>query len=157
MFKSGPIAGVVISDLRKNVDSRGWLTEVFRADEIEPTHAPVMAYISVTEPGVTRGPHAHADQTDFFAFLGPSQFRLFLWDDRPASPTYGTRQVLVAGEGVAKSVIIPPGVIHAYRNIGAVPGMVVNCPNRLFAGVGRKEPVDEIRYEDDPHSPYQLD
>ncbi len=157
MFKSGQIAGVVVRELRKHVDSRGWLTEIFRADEIDPAHMPVMTYVSVTGPGVARGPHAHADQTDFFAFLGPSQFELALWDNRPTSPTHGTKQVMIVGEGNAKAVIIPPGVVHAYRNIGSVPGMVVNCPNRLFGGHGRKEPVDEIRYESDPHSPFRLD
>jgi dTDP-4-dehydrorhamnose 3,5-epimerase len=35
--------------------------------------------------------------------------------------------------------------------------MVVNFPNRLFAGWGKKEPVDEVRHEDDPNSPFQLD
>ena len=40
------------------------------------------------------------------------------------------------------------GVIHSYKNIGASPGLMVNCPNKLYRGVGRIEPADEIRYED---------
>jgi dTDP-4-dehydrorhamnose 3,5-epimerase len=38
--------------------------------------------------------------------------------------------------------------VHAYRNIGEVPGLVFNAPNRLYAGWKRTEPVDEIRHED---------
>jgi len=38
-----------------------------------------------------------------------------------------------------------------------VPGWVFNGPNRLYAGQGKREPVDEIRHEHDPNSPYQLD
>jgi dTDP-4-dehydrorhamnose 3,5-epimerase len=53
-------------------------------------------------------------------------------------------------------VVVPAGVVHAYKNIGDVPGMVFNAPNRLFAGEGRKEPVDEIRHESDPDSPFVL-
>jgi dTDP-4-dehydrorhamnose 3,5-epimerase len=38
--------------------------------------------------------------------------------------------------------------IHAYRGIGDVPGLVFNASNRLYADWGKKEPVDEIRYEE---------
>jgi dTDP-4-dehydrorhamnose 3,5-epimerase len=67
------------------------------------------------------------------------------------------RQVVYAGEDVPRVLIIPPGVVHAYKNIGDRPGMVLNFPNRLYAGTGKTSPVDEIRHESDPHSPYFLD
>ena len=54
-------------------------------------------------------------------------------------------------------MIIPPGVVHAYKNVADRPGWVFNVPNRLFAGKNKKEPVDEIRYEEVPDSPYVLD
>ena len=131
--------------------------EFFRQDEIDIANMPVMGYVSMTEVDVARGPHEHKDQSDFFAFLGPSTFKVYMWDTRPSSPTYGTKQVILAGEQAPKSVIIPPGVVHAYRNVGGKQGMVVNCPNRLFAGAGKKEPVDEIRHEGDPNSQFLLD
>jgi dTDP-4-dehydrorhamnose 3,5-epimerase len=138
-------------------DDRGWLTEVFRQDEIDPDVLPVMGYVSMTRPGVARGPHEHRDQTDWFCFVGPSRFRLSLWDARKGSSTQGRKMVIEAGEGRPAMVVIPPGVIHAYRNIGLVEGLVFNCPNRLYAGKGKKEPVDEIRHEDAPGSPYVPD
>jgi len=54
-------------------------------------------------------------------------------------------------------VIVPPGVVHAYRNVSDEPGWVFNFPNRLYRGPGRSEPVDEIRHEDLEDSPYVLD
>ena len=30
-------------------------------------------------------------------------------------------------------------------------------PDRLFMGQGKKEPVDEIRYEDDSSSPFRIE
>jgi dTDP-4-dehydrorhamnose 3,5-epimerase len=36
-------------------------------------------------------------------------------------------------------------------------GIVFNCPNRLYKGPGYKDPVDEIRHEDDKNSPFVLD
>jgi dTDP-4-dehydrorhamnose 3,5-epimerase len=54
-------------------------------------------------------------------------------------------------------IVIPPGVVHAYTNVSDVPGLVFNGPNRLYKGPGRKEPVDEVRHEDDPDSPFRVE
>jgi dTDP-4-dehydrorhamnose 3,5-epimerase len=150
------IEGVVIEKLTKYFDERGWLTELFRQDEINPTAIPAMGYISMTRPGVARGPHEHKDQTDLFCFVGPSTFRLYLWDNRPGSPTHGLHTTHDVGVASNVVVIIPPGVVHAYKNVGPVDGIVINLPNRLYKGEGRKEEVDEIRHEQDPSSPFQL-
>lgn len=157
VFKNGKIEGVLVRELVKFIDERGWLTEVFREDEIVHEYMPAMGYISMTQPGIARGPHEHVDQADNFGFLGPSNFKVYLWDNRKDSATYMVRQVVFAGEDAPKSVLIPPGVVHAYANVGGKPGMVVNFPNRLFAGKGKKEKVDEIRHEDDPNTIYRLD
>ena len=156
-FKIGEIVDVVIRDLRKFKDPRGWLIEVFRQDALGSEFYPVMAYISSTQPGVTRGPHEHVDQADLFCFLGPSNFRLRLWDNRPDSPTFRNVMTLVIGADDPKTVIVPKGVVHAYQNVGNVDGMVINCPNRLYMGEERREPIDEIRHEDDPNTPFRLD
>src|SRR5207245_7194998 len=92
-FYSGAIDGVVWRPLRKYHDDRGWLCELFRHDELPAEFHPAMAYISMTEPGVARGPHEHADQADFFCFLGPSNFKTYLCDHPPRSNTYLPRQI----------------------------------------------------------------
>jgi dTDP-4-dehydrorhamnose 3,5-epimerase len=155
-FIDADIQDVVVRDLRKFNDSRGWLTELFRRDELASELFPAMTYISSTLPGVTRGPHEHVDQADLFCFLGPSDFQLRLWDNRKDSPTYGNRITLVVGASDPKSVLIPRGVVHAYRNVGSVDGIVINCPNRLYMGDGRREPIDEIRHEDDPQTVFTM-
>ena len=157
MFKRGTIDGVVIKPLSKYIDDRGWLTEVYRLDELEKPYHPVMGYISMTQADVVRGPHEHADQADLFSFLGPSNFKVYLWDNRKGSLSYMTRQVVYAGEDAPTSILIPAGVVHAYKNVGGKQGMVVNAPNRLFGGPGKKEPVDEIRHEADPNSIFAVD
>lgn len=157
MFEPGEIEGVVFKPLKRFVDARGWLVELFRQDELSADDRPRMGYVSETLPSVARGPHEHVDQSDYFAFLGPGDFKLYLWDARRDSATYGRRQSVVVGQSNMQAVLIPPGVVHAYRNIGDGPGWVINCPNRLYAGEGRREPVDEIRHEDVPDSPFVLD
>jgi len=156
-FKEGTIEGAVLKSYKKNVDHRGWLVELFRHDELQESCYPVMAYVSSTLPGIARGPHEHINQTDFFGFVGPSTFRVYLWDNRKDSRTFGNKMVFEAGENNPMAVIIPPGVVHAYKNIGSESGWVFNAPNRLYAGKGKKEKVDEIRHEDEANSPFILD
>jgi dTDP-4-dehydrorhamnose 3,5-epimerase-like enzyme len=156
-FLDGPIDGVIFRPLSTHQDHRGWLAELYREDELPVERRPVMAYVSETLPGVARGPHEHVDQTDYFAFVGPGDFTLYLWDARPGSPTRGHRIRAAVGQSNRQSVIVPPGVIHAYKNIGATSGWVFNAPNRLYAGPGKRSPVDEIRHEDQAESVYRLD
>jgi dTDP-4-dehydrorhamnose 3,5-epimerase len=156
-FHQGPIDGVIWKPLSKYEDARGWLCELYRNDEIPEACQPVMAYISQTNPGIARGPHEHREQTDYFCFLGPGNFKVYMWDNRTSSSTHGAYSTKVVGEDNPMAVIVPPGVVHAYRNLGPGPGIVFNCPNQLFKGHGRKEPVDEIRHENMPQSPFLLD
>ena len=156
-FRSGTIAGIVLRPLSRHEDPRGWLCELFRSDELEADSLPAMAYASVTEPGVTRGPHEHTHQADYFCFLGPGDFRLYLWDMRNSSPTLGVSQVELVGASRPIAVAVPSGVVHAYRNISLMPGLVLNFPNRLYKGPGRREIVDEIRHEDRTDSPFLMD
>ncbi len=156
-FKPGQIAGVVVRELRKFKDSRGWLAELFRHDELAAEFYPAMAYISSTNPGVTRGPHEHVDQADLFCFIGPSNFKLRMWDNREDSETFQCVMTVVVGEDNPASVLVPVGVVHAYQNVGQAAGIVINCPNRLYMGQRKREPVDELRHEDDPDTPYRID
>jgi dTDP-4-dehydrorhamnose 3,5-epimerase len=156
-FIDGAIDGVIIRDLIKFNDDRGWLAELFRIDELPTEFQPQMTYLSITLPGIARGPHEHVDQADYFCFIGPSNFKVYLWDNRAESPTYHHYHTLIAGIDKPTAVIVPKGVVHAYKNIGTEPGTVINCPNRLYKGTGRREPIDEIRHESETDSIYKLD
>lgn len=157
VFEEGQIEGVSVRPLKRFCDARGWLVELFRHDELRDSDHPAMGYLSQTLPGVARGPHEHREQTDLFVFVGPGDFKVYLWDTRPGSPTNGRRQTLILGQCRLAVVVVPPGVVHAYKNISEMEGLVLNCPNRLYAGPGRRDPVDEIRYENAPDSPFHLD
>ena len=155
-FIDGIINGVVVRNLTKYLDERGWLCELFRQDELHPEVHPKMAYVSLTHAGITRGPHEHRKQTDIFCFIGPGNFKVVLWDNRPESNTYWTRQIIYAGQDSHKMIIVPPGVVHGYKSIGPGPGLVFNALNQLYAGEGKKGPIDEIRHENTLKSPFKL-
>ena len=144
------IQGVVVKDLERREDERGWLFEAWRCDG--NTKVPEMTYVSFTNKGVTRGPHEHVYQTDMFVFLG--KFRLMLWDARADSPTF--KNVMTIETDIKPVMaIVPPGVVHAYKALE--DGLVLNMPDRLYAGWRKTHPVDEIRHEADPESPYKTE
>ncbi|MFH0854345.1 MAG: dTDP-4-dehydrorhamnose 3,5-epimerase family protein [bacterium] len=146
------IEGIIIKQLNKFEDKRGWLAEIYRSDEIKLN--PLMGYISITKPGIARGPHEHKEQSDFFIFLGPGNFMLYLWDNRKNSPTYKESSQIEVGEKNPVSVIVPFGVVHGYKCISDIPAMSINLPDKLYRGEGKKEEVDEIRWETDKNSPF---
>lgn len=148
------IKDVKIRKLNRFSDDRGWLAEIYRQDE--ERYQPVMGYISVTEPGVIRGPHEHKFQADCFVFAGPGNFELHLWDRREGSETEGEYLKMEVGENNPVTIIVPPGVVHGYKCIGETSAYSVNLPDKLYKGEGKKEEIDEIRWEIDPESPYKI-
>lgn len=139
------LPGVIARPLKRYTDPRGWLIELYRDDELPEGFKPTMGYLSLTHPDVARGPHEHVEQSDGFVFLSGT-FEVTLWENRPGKPR--SKHVLTAGEANPLFLVVPPGVVHAYRNVGVADAVVLNFPDRLYAGWGKKEPVDEIRHED---------
>lgn len=148
------LPGVLVRTLKKFEDSRGWLGEVWRDDERPAGLDPAMGYLSSTVPGQARGPHEHRAQSDYFVFCGTGEFLIALWDNRSGSAGFGRYQEIIAPVGRLTAVVVPPGVVHGYKNIGTTDGLVLNLPDRLYAGHGKSEPVDEIRHENEPGSPF---
>lgn len=142
-MKESKFEGVIFKELIKREDDRGWLFELFRNDELCTLHIPEMSYASWTKSGVTRGPHEHKEQTDLFCFVGPGNFELYLWNNKNPS----LKETFLVGECNPLAVLVPPGIVHAYKNMSDHTGMVFNAPNQLFGGPGKRYPIDEIRHE----------
>jgi dTDP-4-dehydrorhamnose 3,5-epimerase len=147
-FKKGDIEGVLIKKLTKYTDERGYLVETFREDTLPNRLKPAMSYVSFTKPGAARGPHEHLKQTDLFCFIGPGDFKIKLWDNRKNCKTYGSFMEFIGGKDNPILIIIPPGVVHGYKNITEDLGMVINYPDKLYKGWNKEEEVDEVRHED---------
>ncbi len=149
------IEGVIIKKLNKFIDERGWLAEIYRHDELD--YLPAMSYVSVTKPGVTRGPHEHIYQSDCFVFVGPGNFELHLWDKRVDSKTNGEYLKIEVGENNPVMIIVPPGVVHGYKCVSEKEAWCINLPNKLYRGCGKEEEIDEIRWEEREDSPYKIE
>jgi dTDP-4-dehydrorhamnose 3,5-epimerase len=148
------LRGVIIKKLEKFKDERGWLAEIYREDDAK--YQPAMGYVSVTQPGIARGPHEHKFQSDFFVFVGPGSFNLYLWDNRKESETFGQKELIEVGENNPVGVLVPPGIVHGYKCISEIPAYSINLPDKLYKGAGKKEEVDEIRWEKDENSPFKI-
>ena len=146
---------MIVKKLQRFEDARGWLAEIFRIDETD--YRPAMAYLSVTKPGVVRGPHEHVGQSDLFVFAGPGRFTLHLWDRREGSPTNGEHIEISGGDDEPVSILVPPGVVHGYKCVSTDPGWSFNLPDKLYKGEGKRDEVDEIRWEDREDSPYCIE
>lgn len=172
VWKKGDIDGVIVKPVPRIRDARGWLFEGWRKDWcsvcLKPAevvgdnvrrcscgglnleYVPAMAYVSATDENVVRGPHEHKEQVDYFVFVG--SFVVRLWDARRKSKTFGRMMTFRASECC---VVVPPGVVHCYCS-RADNQIVLNLPDVLYAGHGRTSNVDEIRHENEKHSPYDV-
>ncbi len=150
------LPGVRVEALPVFKDDRGSLYELYREDDMPESFKPVMACASWSHPGVARGPHQHVMQDDYFNFAGPSNFTVYLWDDRPGAAGASVGWYVPTGEQAPARIYVPRGVVHAYHNTGPAMGLVLTVTSLLFKGMGRRDPVDEIRHELNPASPYRL-
>ena len=88
--KMGIIDGVVIKPLKRIVDDRGWLMEIFRSDWPEFQKFG-QTYMTTCKPGVVKGWHYHKLQWDHFVPIRGNAL-IALYDSRKDSKTKGVVQ-----------------------------------------------------------------
>ena len=140
------IDGVRINPYPLWPDDRGYFLEIARLGEGLPAGFPpesTQVSAAVSYAGTIKAFHYHLHQTDFWV---PSQgmFQVVLVDLRVDSNTFGARNTIYAGQLRPWQILIPPGVGHGYKVIGADAGMLVYVTNRFY------NPSDEgrIAYND---------
>ncbi len=104
--------GVVVRDLVRHADQRGWLSEIFR-QSWDGAFQPLQWNLSHTEAKVLRGVHVHRLHTDYLVVVAGSMV-LGLHDIRPSSPSAGRSVLLFLAGNDPKAVVIPPGVAHGF-------------------------------------------
>ena len=137
------IDGVETKKLKVIPDERGFLMEMLRCDDgFYQKFGQV--YLTVAYPGVVKGWHYHKVQTDHFVVV-KGMLKVVLYDDRDGSPTKGEVNEFFLGEQNPLLLVIPNGVLHGMKGMGAEPGYLVNVPTEPY---DYKNP-DEYRV--DPH------
>jgi dTDP-4-dehydrorhamnose 3,5-epimerase len=139
------IEGVVIKNLVRHSDDRGFFQEILRNDEELLFQFGQMSF-SKTYPGVIKAFHYHKLQDDIWFFpVGNAQ--VVLYDTREDSPTFRETDSFHIGEDNPRIVLIPVGVAHGYRVLGNTPAIIIYLTTEPY---NADEP-DEYRIAwDDP-------
>mgnify|MGYP003659281633 CR=1 FL=1 len=140
-----------VLNLKWHNDVRGSLVELYRQSWIgynktqgAPNETVRQVYISTTRPGVVKGWHVHAKQTDRFICVRGSVLLCTWWlDDRPGLITVQER--ILSADRDMVSVHVPPGMVHGWKALGNEEAWVLNLCSREYDG------MDEFRKS--PHAP----
>jgi len=148
--KFGTIDGVVVKNLKRINDDRGFLMEIFRSDWPEFQKFG-QTYMTTCRPGIAKAWHYHKLQWDHFVPIRGNAL-IGLYDPRDGSPSKGILQEIEVKEGEQpKFIKIPPMVYHGFTPMDDKDIWVINTPTELY---NYKQP-DEYRLEwDDPSIGY---
>jgi dTDP-4-dehydrorhamnose 3,5-epimerase len=84
-------------------------------------------YLTETREGLVKAWHFHRCQTDRFTAVRGT-LRVVLYDDRANSPTRGGwHEVVLDPDRAHRQLLIPPGVVHGWKNIGQGTAAILNC------------------------------
>jgi dTDP-4-dehydrorhamnose 3,5-epimerase len=145
------IQGVRIEPVTLWPDDRGYFLEVQRMGQGLAAQFPAATTqisAALNYPGAIKAFHYHLRQTDCWTPVA-GLLQVALVDLRAGSATYGARNTLYTGVLRPWQILIPPGVAHGYKVVGAEPALLVYLTDRLY------DPGDEGRIPyNDPHIHY---
>lgn len=100
-----------VKDLKIYKDSRGWLAEIFRPEDVNKTMKGQVA-ITTAYPGVVKANHYHKRKNEWYCAI-KGKMQLVLKDMK----TEKREEIILSGEEL-KILKISPNVAHGFKNIG---------------------------------------
>ncbi|MCE5197425.1 MAG: dTDP-4-dehydrorhamnose 3,5-epimerase family protein [Armatimonadota bacterium] len=146
------IDGIVVKQLKRHADERGFLMEMLRSDD-EIFEKFGQCYVSLNYPGVIRAWHYHKKQNDFWVVV-KGMVKTVVYDCREGSPTYGEVNEFFMGDNNPILLRIPVGTMHGYKTVGTEPSLLINYPTELY---NPKEPDEFRELWDSEKIPYNWD
>jgi dTDP-4-dehydrorhamnose 3,5-epimerase len=123
------IEGVRIVELKRHADDGGSMTELARLMDGRPEALAdfTVRQVNYSEmaPGALKAFHLHQRQTDVWYVPSSDRLLIVLLDVRKHSRTEGMRMRVMLGNGASRLLVIPPGVAHGARNLGAETGRII--------------------------------
>jgi dTDP-4-dehydrorhamnose 3,5-epimerase len=141
----GTIGGVIVHQLTRHADERGYFEELIRSTDSFFVEGFGQLSHSKMYLGVVKAWHIHKTQVDWW-YVASGRLHVALHDLREGSPTYGTTQELQLGDDLPPVILkIPAGVAHGCRAIGDAPAHLFYVTSRTY------DPDEEGRIpHDDP-------
>ena len=143
------IDGIVVKQLKRHADERGFLMEMLRNDD-EIYSQFGQTYISMNYPGVIRAWHFHKKQDDLWVCV-KGMIKTVVYDCRESSPTYGEVNEFFMGDNNPVLLKIPVGTMHGYKTVGTEPSLLINFPTEAY---NCKEPDEYREAYDSEKIPY---
>ena len=129
------IDGVVIKELMRHTDERGYFEELIRVSDEFFTEGFGQWSHSFMYQGVIKAWHIHKTQVDWW-YVGRGTLKVALYDKRENSSTSKTLNEFVLGEHGQNVILkIPAGVAHGCR--------AINGPAELFYITSQEYNLDE--------------
>jgi len=135
------IHGVRIEPVALWPDDRGYFLEVQRLGRGLAANFPAASTqvsAALNYPGTIKAFHYHLRQTDCWTPVA-GMLQVALFDLRASSPTHGLRNTMYVGALRPWQILVPPGVAHGYKVLGAEPSLLVYLTDRFY------DPNDEGR------------
>jgi dTDP-4-dehydrorhamnose 3,5-epimerase len=137
------IDGLLIKDLHKHVDERGFFSELIRRDWKDNVLDDVVQLnLSYSYPGIVRAWHRHLrGQVDYFVCIDGA-IKVCAYDDRKDSDTFGELDEIVLSSERLRVLRVPGILWHGYKALGTKPIKMIYAVNRLYE---YKNPDEERR------------
>jgi dTDP-4-dehydrorhamnose 3,5-epimerase len=126
------IDGVVAREAKYVLTTSGALVELLRAEWLGDSSTVGQVFLRTLDPGAVSAWHAHLTTTDRLFCMG-GRALVVLYDAREASPTHGTVAEYRLGPQRPTLVIVPPGVFHGVKALGAEPAALINMPDEAYS------------------------
>jgi dTDP-4-dehydrorhamnose 3,5-epimerase len=140
LSRGATIDGVIIRDLKINMDGRGEVTELWSKPWIEQGLLDVQhVYQSSTDYGVVKAWHLHEVHSDQQT-VTRGKLQITLVDLRESSPSFGHVNVVILGSLKPRLVKIPPMVMHGWKALSRDEVIVVNLQTHIYV------PGDEYKF-----------
>lgn len=137
MSTNGLLEGIKILEIPKNVDERGYFSEIFRKDWVERLldgDEISQANLSVSYPGIIRAWHRHKlGQVDYFLVL-QGTVKICAYNDE----SQVLNEIVSSGERL-QIVRIPGKYWHGFKNVGVRTATVIYFVNRMYDFVNPDE------------------
>lgn len=138
-MQTGEIEGVVLQQLVRYADDRGYFEEIIRVNDMHFSEGFGQLSHSKMYPGVIKAWHIHRIQVDWW-YVAFGRLRVVLHDLRETSKTRGITQVIQLGDDLPPLVLkIPAGVAHGCRVISETAVHLFYVTSRTY------DPAEEGR------------
>jgi dTDP-4-dehydrorhamnose 3,5-epimerase len=126
------IDGVEAREVKHVLADNGTVLELLRTEWLGDSTRVDQVMLRTIDPGSVSAWHVHRSTIDRL-FCVAGRALVVLYDARQASPTHRELTEYRLGPQCPTLLIVPPGVFHGVKALGAEPAMLINMVNEAYS------------------------